>query len=51
MERSLLPLLGLFPWECRLCQRKLYRWNRSGDREASGAQTELEARSRNLPQK
>ena len=23
-ERSLLPLLGLFPWECRVCQRKTY---------------------------
>lgn len=24
IERSLLPLLGLFPWECRFCQRKIY---------------------------
>jgi len=23
-ERSILPLLGLFPWECRNCQRKVY---------------------------
>ena len=23
-ERSILPLLGLFPWECRSCQRKTY---------------------------
>jgi hypothetical protein len=33
MERSILPLLGLFPWECRLCQRKIYMWHRGIHRE------------------
>jgi hypothetical protein len=28
MERSVLAFFGLFPWECRLCQRRLYLWNR-----------------------
>lgn len=28
MERSILPIFGLFPWECRFCQRKVYMWNR-----------------------
>lgn len=32
IERSLLSWIGLFPWECRLCQRKVYMRLRGGKR-------------------
>jgi L-lysine 2,3-aminomutase len=34
LERVLLPLLGLFPWECRFCQRKVYLRARGETRHA-----------------
>jgi hypothetical protein len=33
-ERSILSVLGLFPWECRVCQRKMYLRHRGDKRQA-----------------
>jgi hypothetical protein len=35
LERSILPFFGLFPWECRICQRKVYMRVRGEKRIAS----------------
>ncbi len=50
IERSLMPLFGLYPWECPLCRIHFYRKNRRDGEERISIKRPTEFASREMSQ-